>query len=113
MSDERYHSLTKKYNALLEENESLRAKIRELEFQQNIYIRLKPTPLQKDNLKQRYKFDSGQNSFDSPANTEFSSENTINQYSPVNEKISLFMSLFRGRNDLHAKKWQNKKGFSG
>ena len=36
MTDDRYNSLKKKYNALLEENESLRAKIRELESQQNI-----------------------------------------------------------------------------
>ncbi|MHB8871818.1 MAG: TOTE conflict system archaeo-eukaryotic primase domain-containing protein, partial [Candidatus Doudnabacteria bacterium] len=31
----------------------------------------------------------------------------------VEEKIKLFMSLFKGRNDVYAKRWQNKEGKSG
>jgi hypothetical protein len=29
------------------------------------------------------------------------------------EKIQLFMSLFKGRDDLYAKRWENKEGRSG
>jgi hypothetical protein len=38
---------------------------------------------------------------------------TVNQNSKSEEKIDLFMSLFKGREDVYAKKWQNKKGESG
>ncbi len=37
----------------------------------------------------------------------------INKYSPKNEKIKLFRSLFKGREDVYAKRWTNKKGMSG
>ena len=35
------------------------------------------------------------------------------RYEEPYEKISLFMSLFRGRADVYAKKWQSKEGKSG
>lgn len=37
----------------------------------------------------------------------------INQSSPTVDKIQLFMSLFCGRNDVYAQRWQNKSGQSG
>lgn len=37
----------------------------------------------------------------------------INKFSPAAEKIDLFMSLFNGRRDVYAKRWQNRKGKSG
>ena len=39
--------------------------------------------------------------------------NDINQSSPTVDKIQLFMSLFRGRNDVYAQRWQNKSDQSG
>lgn len=33
----------------------------------------------------------------------------VNKYSSANEKIELYMSLFRGREDIYAKRWENKK----
>lgn len=33
--------------------------------------------------------------------------------SPTIEKISLFLSLFRGQDDVHARRWENAKGKSG
>ena len=33
----------------------------------------------------------------------------INKLSDPNEKIKLFMSLFKGRDDVYAKRWENKK----
>jgi hypothetical protein len=38
---------------------------------------------------------------------------TINQQSPVNEKILLFCSLFRGREDVYPKRWESKNNTSG
>lgn len=39
-------------------------------------------------------------------------EQVTNNSSPE-EKINLFKSLFRGRDDVYAKRWQNKEGKSG
>jgi len=38
---------------------------------------------------------------------------TINHNSGAKEKIQLFMSLFKSRNDVYAKRWQNKVGKAG
>jgi len=42
-----------------------------------------------------------------------SKNNEVGKYSTPASKISLFMSLFRGRADVFARRWQNKKGLSG
>ncbi|MFP4428963.1 MAG: TOTE conflict system archaeo-eukaryotic primase domain-containing protein, partial [Desulfovermiculus sp.] len=39
--------------------------------------------------------------------------NTINSRSSPQEKIALFRQLFRGREDVYPKLWQNRKGRSG
>ena len=38
---------------------------------------------------------------------------SINNKSKPSEKIKLFMSLFKGREDVFAQRWQNKNGISG
>lgn len=40
-------------------------------------------------------------------------QTSVHEKSKPSEKIKLFMSLFRGRNDVYAKRWTNKKGISG
>jgi len=37
----------------------------------------------------------------------------VTNSSSPEDKINLFMSLFRGRDDVYAKRWQNKEGKSG
>ncbi|MBQ3426569.1 MAG: DUF1653 domain-containing protein [Clostridia bacterium] len=37
----------------------------------------------------------------------------VTMYSSETEKMRLFMSLFIGRDDVYAKRWENKKGSSG
>jgi len=113
MVDDKYNSLKKKYDELLEENEYLKAKIRKLEFQPNPTNSLKTTPIQGTQSKQQKGFHPELNSVDIPTNNIADGTNLVNNFSPINEKIFLFMSLFKGRNDVYAKKWQNKKGFSG
>lgn len=113
MTDDRYNNLKKKYDELLEENEYLRAKIRKLESQQNPTSNLKSSPVQSTQSKQKDEFDPDLKSVDSSPNNRICGTTSVNQYSSTNEKVSLFMSLFKGRNNVYAKKWQNKKGISG
>ena len=113
MVDDRYNSLKKKYDELLEENEYLRTKIRKLESQPNPTISLKTSPSQSTQSKQQNDVHSELNSVAIPTNNITDVTSLINNFSPTNEKIFLFMSLFKGRNDVYAKKWQNKKGVSG
>ena len=113
MVDDRYNSLKKKYDELLEENEYLRTKIRKLESQPNPTISLKTSPSQSTQSKQQNDVHSELNSVAIPTNNITDVTSLINNFSPTDEKIFLFMSLFKGRNDVYAKKWQNKKGVSG
>ena len=114
MSDDRYDKLKKRYDALLEENEYLKAKIRKLESQQYlISICHKISPIQNTLFQQKSELVSDQKSAGISTIDIRCDDKSVNQYSPTNEKVSLFMSLFKGRNDVYAKKWQNKKGFSG
>ena len=113
MVDDKYNSLKKKYDELLEENEYLKAKIRKLEFQPNPTNSLKTTPIQGTQSKQQKGFHPELNSVAISTNNIADGTNLVNNFSPINEKIFLFMSLFKGRNDVYAKKWQNKKGVSG
>ncbi|MDR1093558.1 MAG: DEAD/DEAH box helicase family protein [Clostridiales bacterium] len=40
-------------------------------------------------------------------------ESNVNMLSAEDEKIALFMSLFRGRSDVYARRWESKAGKSG
>lgn len=44
---------------------------------------------------------------------EFIEQPNVNNTSTPEEKIKLFMALFKGRNDVYAKRWENKKGKTG
>ncbi|WP_407919190.1 TOTE conflict system archaeo-eukaryotic primase domain-containing protein [Deferrisoma camini] len=37
----------------------------------------------------------------------------VHRLSPAAEKVALFRSLFRGRDDVYALRWESKKGRSG
>jgi hypothetical protein len=37
----------------------------------------------------------------------------VHRHSPSDKKIALFMSLFRGRDDVYAKRWESKKHAAG
>ncbi len=114
MSDNRYDKLVKEYNALLEENEYLRAKIRKLESKQDSIISIQKPALSQKSLFQKAEGQVLDQKPDVASSSDVSSGGkSINQYSLTNEKISLFISLFKGRSDVYARKWQNKKGISG
>lgn len=50
---------------------------------------------------------------DSSTNEEALADTIITKCSPLPEKISLFLSLFQGRPDVYARRWESKNGRSG
>jgi hypothetical protein len=126
MNDFNYDELYKKYQALLEENNRLRQKIEELEAASNSVKSCQKTPQTQEVLfnetRQNAPINASNNTPYKPLEKDLSdidvesstiSSKSINQYSPKEDKIALFMSLFKGRSDVYAKRWQNKKGKSG
>lgn len=98
-----YDELSKKYRALLAENKSLREKIKKIEAQVSVYSGTSGTK----NVTQN-------NNQNNPGNKLKIVEGSVNRFSPAFEKIVLFQSLFKGREDVFATRWENsKKGISG
>ncbi len=87
-----------RYQALLAENLRLKARIKSLE--QPDTQRFNPAPTAEPSLIQ------------TPVKT-LSPEETIDNLSEPARKIELFISLFKGREDVHAQRWKNKRGVSG
>jgi len=114
MNNFKYDELYKKHQDLLEENRYLKAKIRELEAEPHSF-ESHPETFQAQELpfKETYKDKSNNLIEEDPTETVAVSEKAINRYSTKEDKITLFMSLFKGRSDVYAKRWQNKKGESG
>ena len=101
-----FKELFEKYQALLIENKSLREEIKSLRAQYDIgksqgngddISEHKPEPeISEQNHSAQI------------------SNSSVNNESDSSEKIKLFMLLFRGRDDVYAKRWENpKKGTSG
>ena len=100
MTGDRYDSLKKKYDELLKENEHLRAKVSKLESLKDFGTSLKTKPVQSTQSKHENDFHPDLKSVSSSENNVICDTGSINKYSPTNEKISLFMSLFKGRGVL-------------
>jgi superfamily II DNA or RNA helicase len=102
-----YDELYKKYQALLKENEKLKK-------ENNIY-RQQYGPIM-DNKQDIMIGDSDNNLHDKDhININNMKENStkINMNSSPEEKISLFISLFAGRKDVYAHRWESKTGKTG
>jgi len=84
-----YNQLLSAYNALLDENHRLKEEILELKRRGGVVVE-SPRTLLSDIVL--------------PANTI-----VVNQKSGTNEKVTLFMSLFRGRDDVFARRWYSPK----
>ena len=113
-----YDELKRKYEALLEENKNLKAKIRALKSKYEIDSTPIETVQSKESLFQNFDKQTSRHlpdkeCLDYNVKNDNPVTNRLSQYSQNHEKIDLFMSLFKGRLDVYAKKWQNKKGFSG
>ncbi len=106
-----YDDLKKKYEELLHENQRLKARIREMELScQTVTHPHEPAEAL---LKEPEKPIANPKSGTPTLIVMDRSAKPVNQYSGNYAKIVLFMSLFRGRDDVYAKKWQNQKGLSG
>lgn len=81
--EQAYKDLLQKYNNLLEENKRLKDELALLK---------------------------GKTSLSMPVteNIEYISTSSINKYSSSEEKISLFRSIFKGREDVFARRWYSK-----
>ena len=103
ISEMDYFDLFEKYQALLAENEQLKAKIYHLETEFGI-LKTNTKNDNQDSIK-----------VDNVKKQEYKSfSNSLTKYSPSGEKIDLFMSLFKGRMDVYAFRWENqKRGTSG
>ncbi len=106
MKDLSYLELKNKYESLAEENKSLKVRVVELESAlrltqlSHLVPHPDPTP---DPCAPSASIDTSDDGADKP----------VNHFSPISEKVALFMSLFRGRSDVYAQKWISKKGKSG
>lgn len=92
-----YEELYKKYILLEEENKRLKEELQELKTKL-----VAETP---------ESYCAETNPLSEEGGFELS-ENLINQNSSSKEKIDLFLSLFKGRADVCAKRWKNKPGYS-
>lgn len=100
-----YQELLGKYTALLEEVKRLKAENSRLRVQLELK-ESEPSGKTPGKIKNVEKTPRGENS--TPNST------SVDNTSGSNAKIHLFMSLFKGRSDVHAKRWENKnKGTSG
>jgi superfamily II DNA or RNA helicase len=85
-----YNKLLEKYNKLVEENKKLKIEI----------ARLKGL-VEKDKIEDA-----------SPSNVPNVNANIITKNNSNEEKVNLYLSLFKGRDDACAKRWRNKPGYS-
>jgi len=100
-----FKELHGKYQTLPKENRSLKAEIQTLKQQSLLpvhsYPLLDPPPL------------FGEKPNDLPPESKISNEKSVTNLSRPADKIELFMSLFRGREDVYAKRWESKAGKRG
>lgn len=104
-----YAELLEKYNSLLKEIQKLQTENNQLKDQ------LSKTKQPEECNLNVSDSEIGQLSFLIPLETveEKLQSVAISKYSDPMQKVHLFRSLFKGREDVFAKRWQNQKGHSG
>ena len=103
-----FKALQKKYQQLLIENNSLKEEIKSLKAHPGLTAGQEESQ-DSGNAVSGYFPAPEPELFGQKAETEPpASYGTINKRSDPGEKVRLFMSLFRGRDDVYAKRWENK-----
>lgn len=97
-----YQELKQKYLSLVDENRSLRARIRELESGKGSISR-------EHLIREPINPDPGRGTDISPNARIIPGQIRINHYAAPDQKSTLFMSLFKGRTDLYVKNGRTKK----
>jgi hypothetical protein len=95
-----YEELYEKYIKLLEENKKLKNENTNFKIQLGLALPVLGSQAPEVQLEQ----DSSE---------QFKGHEKVTNSSSPQNKINLFMSLFRGRDDVYAKRWQNKVGKFG
>jgi superfamily II DNA or RNA helicase len=95
-----YQELYEKYIKLLEENKRL--KIENTNFKIQLGLALPVLDSQTHEMQA-----------EQDLSDQFKGHIQVTNSSSPKDKINLFMSLFRGRDDVYAKRWQNRVGKSG
>jgi superfamily II DNA or RNA helicase len=99
--------LSERYQALKDENRRLKERIKQLESQAG-----RKPGIRIDEVEKRITDIDQKSTPDDPA--EVIKSKTIDKQCSPTEKINLFKSLFKGRDDVFATRWENsKKGTSG
>jgi len=96
---EKYHKLLAENKTLKEENEALKARLGLNQKSESNQDQGNAVNLPFELLSQ-----------ESPSEIQ---QPALRNFTNSAEKISLFMSLFKGRDDVYAKRWQSKAGRSG
>ncbi len=96
-----YRELLEKYNLLLSENSRLIKENDRLKAQL-VITKNKPS-------ENRIAVSTTEKSMLDDEPTDSTSFSDVKNTSDSISKIKLFMSLFKGRDDVYAKKWENKK----
>jgi len=105
MTHFKYDELYQKYLNLLEENTCLKAKIKELEAEPNTFkFHSKPFQTQELFFKEPSEIKPDNRVKKEPIETGSVWGKSVNHYSVKEDKIALFMSLFKGRSDVYAKR---------
>ncbi|MCM1566199.1 MAG: hypothetical protein NC238_09685 [Dehalobacter sp.] len=92
-----YKELYRKYQKLLEENKRLRMENEDFKIQLGLTL---PVFGSETHAVQE----------DQELPDQFNGSGQVTNSSSPQYKINLFMSLFRGRDDVYEKRWQNKEG---
>lgn len=113
MNQFKYDELYQKYLTLLEENACLKAKLKQIEPESGSFTLPEKYQTQELMFEKAQKLEPDNQLQEDLILPDFICTKPIHHYSAKTDKIELFMSLFKGRNDVYAKRWENKKGQSG
>jgi hypothetical protein len=103
-----FKALQKKYQQLLIENNRLKEEIKKLKAQSGLTAGREESQ-DSDTAVSGYLSALEPELFDQQAEPKLSiAAEGINKRSGPGEKVRLFMSLFRGRDDVYAKRWENE-----
>ena len=96
-----YRELFEKYNLLLSENRRL--------INENDRLKAQLGKAERKHAENRIAGPATEKSICDREFTDSASFSSVNNRSDSISKVRLFMSLFKGRDDVYAKKWENKK----